>query len=153
MSAVRDREMELLAKRLEKAGEKTKGDEQGAAISSVALPKLDPVREGFAPVIEFYHLLKALPFVESVHADRGSDGFVVWVVVSHTDEQDREQIYEREWAVMSNYDGMGLDVHLIERDGRTDADLFTGQHFEITLRVPSSETKEPVQAGEVVPAV
>ncbi|MBI3361728.1 MAG: hypothetical protein HY023_11535 [Chloroflexi bacterium] len=151
MSAVRDREMELLAKRLEKAGEKTKGHEQGAAISSVALPKLDPVREGFAPVIEFYHLLKALPFVESVHADRESDGFVVWVVVSHTEETDREQIYEREWEVMDNYEGVGLDVHLIERDGRTDSDLLAGQNFEITLRAPHAETKPSAQVLEDAP--
>ncbi len=86
-----------------------------------------------APLTAFYNLLTGLPFVEVLYADRHEDGFDVWLVVDRTTAEDREQIYDAEAVVMRQFN-VGLDVRIIERDGRTLSDIISLNHAKLMMR-------------------
>ena len=78
------------------------------------------------PIVKFYHLLSPLPVVEALYAEWHPDGLVVWLVVNGASEADRECIYDQEWALMQAFPGLGLDLHLLDRqemDPETVTDL------------------------------
>jgi hypothetical protein len=74
--------------------------------------------------------------VEALYAEWHPDGLLVWLVVNGTTEADRERIYEQEWALMQDFPGLGLDVHLLdcqETDPQTVADL---EQVDVFFRFP-----------------
>jgi len=95
--------------------------------SSAARP--DPL----APLTAFYDLLADLPFVEVLYADRHEDGFDVWLIVDRTSAEDRERIYNAEAVIMQQFD-VGLDVRIIERDGRPLSDVISLDHARLMMR-------------------
>lgn len=95
--------------------------------SSAARP--DPL----APLTAFYNLLTDLPFVEALYAERHEDGFDVWLVADRTAAEDRERIYNAEAVIMQQFN-VGLDVRIIEREGRKLPDVISLDHAKLMMR-------------------
>ncbi len=95
--------------------------------SSAARP--DPL----APLTAFYDLLTGLPFVEVLYADRHEDGFDVWLIADRTSAEDRERIYNAEAVIMQQFD-VGLDVRIVEREGRKLPDVMSLDHAKLMMR-------------------
>lgn len=86
------------------------------------------------PVVKFYQLLSPLQVVEALYAEWHPDGLEVWLVVNGATEADRERIYEQEWALMQAFPGLGLDVHLLDRQ-EIDPNLVTDlERVDVFLR-------------------
>jgi len=89
------------------------------------------------PVVKFYDLLSPLLVVEALYAEWHPDGLVVWLVVNGASEADRERIYDQEWALMQAFPGLGLDVHLLDRQEIDPAAVTDLEHVDVFLRFPS----------------
>lgn len=120
---------------------------QSRAVSPISLPHVNFERDGFEPVITYYHALKDLPFVDAVYANRGSEGYEMWVVINGAGETEREQIYARELALLKKYPDLGMDFDLVDRLGRPIEEIAADWQAEITLRVVRETVK--MATGEV----
>lgn len=88
------------------------------------------------PVVEFYRLLLPLQVVEALYAVYHPDGLDIWLVVNAATETDRERIYEQEWALMQAFPGLGLDVHLLDRQEINPEMVANLEQVDVFLRLP-----------------
>lgn len=88
---------------------------QAPTIAAVTRGNRSPARPSLDPVVQFYRQLLSLQVVEALYGEWHPDGLEVWLVLHGATEADRERIYEQEWALMEAFPGLGLDVHLLDR--------------------------------------
>jgi hypothetical protein len=111
---------------------------------NLPIPKLSTLTQGdlptshvlLNPVVKFYQWLLPLQVIEALYAEWHPDGLAVWLVVNGATEADRERIYEQELTLMQAFPGLGLDVHLLDRqetDPKTITDL---EQVDVFLRFP-----------------
>lgn len=89
-----------------------------------------------SPITDYYRRLQPLETVQAMYAEWHQDGLDVWLILNQATEEDREQIYKHELALMQAFPGLGLDTRLIERtdvDVEESIDLTT---VDVFLRFP-----------------
>lgn len=111
---------------------KREEDEVGAVIDfDLPRPWLSPVEV----VVTFRDLLESVEGVEGILSDRSGDGFSLSVIVNNPSEEQRREIYDREWGLMQHYLGTGIDFHLVDRQNRPLRDVAAIELFDVYIRI------------------
>ncbi len=90
------------------------------------------------PLVKLYHQLLPIRVIEALYAEWHPDGLEVWLVLNGATEADRERIYEQEWALMQAFPGLGLDVHLLDRQEVNLETAIDLDHVDVFLRFPEA---------------
>jgi hypothetical protein len=118
---------------------------RGGKLMNVKAPKVTPVwlasdepelKTALDPLAYLYELLQPVEKVVALYADRHPDGFDIWIVADATTAADREQIYDREWALMQQFPGLGFDFRLLDRAQSVSGDLVDLDNADLFLRLP-----------------
>jgi hypothetical protein len=93
-------------------------------------------QEELTPVYVFRDMVSQIEGVEAVIAASSPEGLSIWAVVNESNRELRSEIYALEWDLGQRFSHTGFDFHVLDRHGRSLADLLSVEGMDIYIRIP-----------------